>query len=168
MGCGILELLFPINYPQRYIEREVNNTELVGTWKITPDSETRMIDYFQQKDSKLYLEAPWKSISLNKDGSCKVDLEVSWSLNNEVLEEADALSTCTWKTDKILGYKEHGSFNHVSGLTVSFEHFNKQENNYHIYYSEFYIVEENKKLVLWNFIGDPAHLSYQDFMRVNQ
>lgn len=95
LTCGIVEFLFPIEYPQRYIERKVSESELVGTWEITPDSETRVNNYFQQKDVELWaLPIPWKSISLYKDGTCEVDLELSWSLNNEALKEPDTLVAC--------------------------------------------------------------------------
>ena len=168
MTCGIIEVLFPLDYPQRYIEREVNQAELVGTWEITPDSEIRVNDYLQQKDVKLWaLKTPWKSISLHQDGTCEVDLELSWSLNDKVLGETDALATCTWQIDSILGYDKGGSFRHVPGLSVSFKHYNKEADMYNIYFSESYIVEENGELILWNFIGDSVS-SFQDFKKVSK
>ncbi len=169
MTCGIVEFLFPIEYPQRYIEREVNQTELLGTWEITPDSETRVNNYFQQKDVKHWaLKTPWKSISLYEDGTCEVDLVISWSLNDDMLQEPDTLPTCTWKIDTILGYNVSGSFKDVPGVFVRFEHYNKTADSYVVYYSESYIVEENSELVLWNFIGDNSYFSYQDFKKTNE
>jgi hypothetical protein len=168
MTCGIVEFLFPLEYPQRYIEREVTQAELIGKWKITSDSVTRVNNYFQQKDVKLWaLDTPWNSISLREDGTCEVDLELSWSLNDEVLREPDAPATCTWRIDSILGYDEGGAFRHVPGLFVRFEHYNKEADMYNVYYSESYIVEENGELILWNFIGDSVS-SFQDFKKASK
>lgn len=173
LGCGIIEFLFPIeNFPQRYIEREVDNIELVGTWNITPDSEPRIAAYFDEiKDSGLYwgpVKAPWKTMTLNQDGTCQIDFEASWDIENKVLTESDGLSSCTWEIKKISGYDKEFSSKHVPGLVMRFEHFNEQEDLYHIYDSESYIVEENNKLVLWYFIGDPTHLQYQNFGKLAQ
>jgi hypothetical protein len=170
LGCGIIEMLFPIdNFPQRYIEREVDKTELVGTWKITPDSEPRIKTYFEQiQNGDLDwgpVRAPWKTITLNNDGTCKIEFEASWDIENKVLTEPDAGSTCTWKVEKISGYDKELSSKYVPGLFVRFEHFNEQEDQYYVYYSESYIAEENNELVLWNFIGDPIQVEYQDFKK---
>ena len=168
MTCGIVEFLFPVNYPQRYIQREVNKSELIGTWEITADSQARIESYLQHPDKFLPVSpSPWKSITLNNDGSCKVNLEISWTLNNDVLGEADALLICTWKIDKILGYDEQGSFKDVLGLVINFEYYNKQEDKYYVYDSHSYIDEENNQLVIWDFIADPANLQYQDFHKTN-
>jgi hypothetical protein len=173
MGCGIIEMLFPIdNFPQRYIEREVDEIELVGTWKITPDSEPRIKAYFEQiQNGDLYwgpIRVPWKTITLSKDGICQIEFEVSWDNENKVLTQPDAGSTCTWKIEKISGYDKKLSPKQVLGLFVRLEHFNEQEGHYYVYYSECYIVEENNELILWSFIGDPTQVEYQDFKKTNQ
>jgi hypothetical protein len=168
MTCGLGDLLSPINYPPRYIEREVSRDELVGTWEVTSESESRINAYFQKQKETSALAAPWKSISLNSNGSCEVDLEISWSLNNDVLKELDALPTCTWKIDTTLGYDENGMFKDVPSLLVRFEHFNVEADLYHVYYSESFIVEENNELILWNFIGGSSFLRYQDFKKINK
>ena len=85
LTCGIVEFLFPINYPQRYIERDVNLNELIGTWTITAESESRIMSYLQQQDGFWPITpAPWKSITLNDDSSCKADIKTLWAINNEV------------------------------------------------------------------------------------
>ncbi len=166
-------MLFPIDYfPQRYIEREVDKTELVGTWKITPDSESRIKTFFEKiQNGDLDWEpitAPWKTITLNEDGTCQIEFEVSWDIENKVLPEPDAGPTCTWKIKKITGYDKEFSSKYVPGLFVRLEHFNEQEDRYYVYYSECYIVEENNELVLWDFIGDPEQVEFQDFKKTNQ
>ncbi len=167
-GCGILEALFPLEYPQRYLDRKVDEAELIGTWIITSESETSVSAYFQQGDTEIWaLKTPWKSISLYEDGTCEADIVLSWSLDSEVLREPDAPSTCTWRIDSILGYDVDGSFRHVPGLFVRFEHYNKEADMYNVYYSESYIVEENGELVLWNFIGDSVSL-FQDFKKASK
>ena len=169
MACGIADALFPVEYPQRYIEREVNNSELVGTWQMTANSESKIEAYLQHQDDFWSVSpAPWKSITLNQNGSCEIKLEISWASDNEVLKQKDASSTCTWKVDKILGYDEQGSSKYVPGLIVYFEYYNKQESKYYVYHSESYIATENKALVIWDFIGDPDYLRYQDFHKISQ
>ena len=163
LGCGIVEFMFPNEYPQRYIQRKVDVSELVGRWEIEPVSETGIIDYIKENDlSSGQINSPWRSITLKKDGSCSVDLEISWDPNNEVLTAPGSLSTCTWKIDRILGYTEDGSFQDVPGLVVSFKHFNELDNFWHLYFSENYIVEENGELVLWSFV---TGYLYQDFVK---
>ena len=169
LGCGILEMLFPIEWQQRYIDRKVESSELLGTWVLTSDSETRIKAYLEQNDfSWGYIDAPWKTITLRRDSSCQVELELSWDPENSVLTESDALPTCTWKVDNILGHDTDGSFKDVQGLFVRFEHYEQQTDSYLVYYSESYIVEENNELILWNFIGDPTYFDYQDFKRISE
>ena len=48
-GCGILSLMFGL--PERYIERDVKEEEMVGTWSITPDSESDVNDFLQRYPS---------------------------------------------------------------------------------------------------------------------
>ncbi len=169
MACGIADALFPIEYPQRYIEREVNSSELVGTWNITADSETRIESYLQHPDDFWPASpAPWKSVTLNQDGSCEIQFETSWADDNDALKQLDAPSTCAWKVRKIAGYDKQGSSKYVPGLTVYFGRYNKKEDQYYGNDSESYIVIEDNKLVLWNFIGDPEYLRYQDFHKINQ
>jgi len=171
MGCGILEMLFPIdNFPQRYIERDVGENELVGIWNLTSDSELRMNAYFRenQNEDLSWEQAPWKTITLNEDGTCKISFEISWGIDNKVLTEPDAHSNCTWEIDKISGYGEDLSSKYVPGLFLRFEHYNKEEDMYYVYYSEPYLAEENNELVLWYFIGDPLERQYQDFKKTIQ
>ena len=169
LTCGIIEFLFPVQFPQRYMDRDVEPKELVGTWQVTSDSQSRIDIYLQQQDEFWPISpAPWNSIILNDNGSCKIELESSWAVDNEVLNEADALPTCTWKIDRLLGYDEQGSSNYVTGLFVRFEHYNEQEDRYYVYYSESFIAEEDNKLVIWNFIGNPSQIRYQNFERTNR
>jgi len=168
-SCGILELLFPIEFPQRYIHRNVQQAELIGTWNITSDSEARTDDYFQQIDiERRELNAPWKSINFQEDGVCEVEIVENWAVNNTVLQEADARTTCTWKIDSIMGYDEDGDFLDVPGVFIRFEHYDKSADAYNVYSSELYVVEEDNDLVLWNFIGDPLVFSFQDFKKVSK
>ena len=169
MGCGIIEFLFPVEYPQRYMNRDIEEDEIIGMWKITDASESLIETYLQQQDNFWSVSpAPWKAITLYQDGSCEVDLVILWALDNEVLKEDDALATCTWKIDQVSAYDEIGQSKYVPGLFFRFEHYNSQEDTYSIYYSESYVAEENGQLIMWNFIGDPIYLRYQDFHKTDQ
>jgi len=167
--CGIIDALFHVSYPQRYIEREVDNGELIGTWQITADSRSRIEAYLLHPDDFWPVSpAPWTSITLNQDGTCKIDLEISWANDDATLREADALPTCTWKIHKVGGYDKQGSLKYVQGIFINFEHYNKQEQLYNVYMSEAYIVEANNELIIWNFIGSPSYARYQDFKKIDQ
>ncbi|MBX3036860.1 MAG: hypothetical protein KF758_08090 [Anaerolineales bacterium] len=166
MTCGIIEFLFPVEYPQRYIERDIKEDELIGTWKITADTETRIKDYFQDRDKFWPVSpTPWKSITLYQDNSCEAEIEFLWVSESDVFKE-DAVLTCTWEIDKVHGYDEIGQSKYVFGLSFSFENYNKQEDKYYMYSPDAYIFEENNELIVWNFIGMPDNLSYQEFKKV--
>ncbi len=167
MSCGILEFAFT-DIPQRYIEREVKDVELVGSWKLTSDSEARIGSYVN-RDSSWSVGAPWKTILFNSDGTCQVKLETPWTSNHQsVLNETDALASCTWRLKEILGHREDGTFRDVLGISMRFEHFDSQANMYKVLHSKLFIAEENNELILWDYIGDLANVNYQDFKKTQE
>lgn len=166
LGCGIIEMLFPAEFPQRYIEREVDRAELIGTWEITTESEAIINDHIGQDQTWETIDSPWKTISLNEDGSCQIDFEITWDPDNNVLTDPASLSTCAWKMDTALGYDENGYFKDVPGIVVSFNRYDETLDKYFIDYSKNYIAEENGELVLWDFIGETPFYT-QDFKKSN-
>lgn len=160
-GCGILSLVFDL--PERYIDREVKTGEMIGTWSITSDSEAE-VNQFVQKYPEWGISAPWKSITLNGDGSCNVKLEISW-LSGTSVSPTDAYSksvisndiiSCAWGLAK--NENLSGKMSPVIKLALEYP------GNYGARYS-LYIVEENGELILWNFIGDPDDFRTQDFVK---
>lgn len=166
LTCGIVEFLFPVEYPQRYIEHDIKEDELIGIWEITADSENRIRDYFQNRDKFWPVSpTPWKSIMLYRDNSCEADLEFLWITESDVLKEG-AVLTCTWELDRVSGYDEIGQSKYVTGLRFRFERYNNQEDRYYMYSPYSYIFEENNELIIWSFIGMPDKLRYQEFKKV--
>lgn len=159
-GCGILSFVF--DQPERYIAREVITGEMLGTWSITPDSEAE-VTQFVQKYPDWGVPAPWKSITLNEDGSCDVKLEIGWlgaasvspteSYSKSVI--SNDITSCSWGLAK----DENTSGKTSSVVKLALEYLG----NYSALYS-LYIVEENGGLILWNFIGDPDDFRMQDFV----
>ena len=167
-GCGIMNLIFDL--PERYIERDVKIQEMVGTWNITAQSETD-VNKFLKDFPGWGASAPWKTITLNSDGTCMVQLEIKWLRDeNEISTEfprdpipedvkSNNITSCAWNLAK-----EKNLSNKISPI-VEFDI--EYPNRYGMKYS-LYIYEENNKLILWNFIGDADDFLPQDFMKTGQ
>jgi len=169
--CGIGDALGGIDIPQRYIERQVNHTELVGTWNLTTDSENNIQSYDLSSDIPHHPN-PWKSITLNDDGTCHVDFESSWNTWGDDLGKPSTLAACTWKLDTLTGYDKDLSPKAVPGVSVRFEYFVASTNSYEVYDFDSYIAEENNQLILWNFVGDITDSAvgfiFQDFKKAGK
>ncbi len=144
-GCTIGGVL---GNPQRYIHREVSNSELVGTWRATADSIEE-----QSAFSRTYPDWPasvqWSSMTLNDDGTCRLTIEPLWrGENGQQYEQPD----CMWKVTKAWAVENTSEL----AVVVSFEDFGK---------SSLYIYEENGGLTLWSFIGDPDDWDMLDFRK---
>ena len=155
-GCGILSLIFGL--PERYIERNVKTEEMVGTWSITPDSESEVNDFLQRYPS-WGASAPWEAFTLNGDGTCNLKLKTDWLGDSYSDLNEDSVISCSWDlaTEKNLSDK----WTPVLELDLEYS------NNYGALYS-LYIYEENGKLIIWDFIGDPDDFHPQDFVIVEQ
>ncbi|HNE06172.1 MAG TPA: hypothetical protein PLT08_16725 [Anaerolineales bacterium] len=153
-GCCILSAIFEL--PERYIERDVKVEEMVGTWNLTSDSEADVntwINYHWDWG----IDAPWKTFTLNKDGSCKVEFQSEW-LSSSDLATTNVIS-CTWKLEK----EENLSDKISPVLKFKFEYSDKGTSMF-----SSYLFEENNKMIVWNFIGDPDDFITQDFVKVKQ
>lgn len=157
LGCGILSAIFGL--PERYIERDVKPEEMVGTWSITSDSETDVNDFVREFPD-WGASAPWKTFTLNSDGSCKLEFEDDWlgkSYSNDVI--SNSITSCSWN----LAMEENLSGKTSPVLKLEIEY----PNNHYMMYS-LYIFEENSELTLWDFIGDPDDFYPQDFVKVKE
>jgi hypothetical protein len=167
--CGIGDAIGPgNNISQRYIQRQVNHNELVGTWSLTTGADI-IQTYASVPDSPAY-PTPWKSIILNDNGTCHVDFESSWYKQGSDLGKPDALATCTWKLDTVTGPDKDLSYIEVPGIDIYFDYLPQNTSVYEAYMFEYFIAEENNQLVLWNFIGDIVNgpFSFQDFKKVSK
>jgi hypothetical protein len=160
LGCGIMTVIFGL--PERYIERDVQLQELVGKWQITPDSEKDLIE-FQEKFPDLNdLAVPWKTIQLNEDGTCQLTLENKWtskpsnSSSGTSQDIPDKDIACSWKTAKVSAITNEN----VPGIEISTDPSGRYGHPLYIY------EDEDKTLILWNFIGDPDDFTPQDFIKV--
>jgi hypothetical protein len=153
-GCGILEMIF--GFPQMYIQREVQASELVGTWNITPYGEAN-VDKWLKDSPDWGIGAPWKSITFNKDGTCQVKFEKAWYTAKTPLPTnaiVPDILPCSWKLAKISNIDNDD----VTGVEL------ESGDNY-VGYTSFYIFEENGELMLWNLIGYVDHFSRQEFKK---
>jgi hypothetical protein len=158
-GCGIMSLIFDL--PERYIQRDVKPEEIIGTWSVTAESESDIND-FAKTFPDWGVSIPWKTIAIDADGTCTVQLEISW-LGTENTLPSDVLSnnmvSCTWN----LTEGDNMSGNTSPVIEFDFEYPDNYSMRYYLY-----IFEENEKLILWNFIGDPDDFRPQDFVKEQQ
>ena len=145
--------------PERYIERDVKAEEMIGTWNITPDSEVD-VNNFIKKFPDWSGFAPWKTFTLNSDGSCGVELDTAW-LGDSYSKDVAVVKTtsCNWN----LAEKENLSNKISPILELGFDYLDSNG-----LMTSLYIYEENSKLILWGFIGDPDDFRPQDFVKVEQ
>jgi hypothetical protein len=138
-GCGIMSLIF--GFPDRYIKRDVQVSELVGTWNITAESKSRM----QDAEPYTGLAIPYEYIKLNHDGTCKVDLE-------------NTRLSCSWELTKVPGLESK----QVPGITLDFHEGDDYvpDTDYYLY-----LFEENDELILWTVIDDPDDFNLQEFKK---
>jgi hypothetical protein len=156
-GCGIMSFIFDL--PERYIERDVKTKELVGTWNITPESEVD-VNNFIKKFPDWGGFAPWKTFTLNGDGSCSIEIYAAWLGDSYSNDEPTVKTTsCNWNLAK-----EENLSNKISPVVeLSFSYSGSNGQMW-----SFYIYEENSKLILWSFIGDADDFRPQDFVKVEQ
>ena len=170
LACGIGDSIGPgENISQRYIKRQVNHDELVGTWNLTTDSNI-IQTYASIPDTSDY-PTPWKAITLNDNGTCHVDFESSWYQQGSDLGKPDALATCTWKLRIVSGVDKNLSPIDVPGIDIYFDYLPPNTSVYEAYMFEYFIAEENNQLVLWNFIGDIVNgpsFSFQDYKKTGK
>lgn len=132
---------------------------MIGDWHITPKSEMD-VNLWVDQNPDWGIHAPWKTITLNKDGSCTVAIEIGWlresgRYSKEVL--ANKMVSCSWNLteDENLSGKLSPvlelEFNYPKNYTTK---------------SSLYIFEENNELIIWSFIGDPDDFQPQDFVKV--
>lgn len=154
-SCGIFNAIFEL--PERYVERDVKPEEMVGTWAITSESETD-VDNFVTKFPDWGASVPWKTFTLNNDGSCELELEIDWlskSYSKDIISKS--MTSCSWN----LAAEENLSNKTSPILKLKLEY----PNNLYMLYS-LYIFEENSELIVWDFIGDPDDFHPQDFVIV--
>jgi hypothetical protein len=156
LGCGIMSVIFGL--PERYVERDVRLEELVGAWKVTPESESDVNSWINQQPD-WGIKAPCKTFILNSDGSCKVEIQPDWLGDFYSDLATNNMVSCSWKLDK-----EKNLSDKISPvLKLDFEY----PNNYNAMFS-LYVFEENSELILWVFIGDADDFLPQDFIKVKQ
>jgi hypothetical protein len=167
-GCGITSLIFGL--PERYIQRDLTSDELIGTWTVTPRSEAAVNEFVRQSPS-WGMSAPWKTITLNKDSSCTGKFEITWLKDVNAMPTdfprprysndfiANNMISCSWNLTKDTNLS--GKLSPIVELDFEYPH------NYSMRYS-LYIYEENEKLILWDFIGDPDDFRPQDFVKTKE
>ncbi len=158
-GCGIMSVIFGM--PQPYIQRDVNNSELVDTWTVTAESAAQE-DAFIARHPTWSATVPFRAMSLSSDGTCKVDIETKWRGDQGVSElptaktGQDSLPSCTWELASIPSVEN----TNVTGIVIDCGMVGQAPLGAHLF-----INEENGGLTLWNFIGDPDDFITLDYRK---
>jgi hypothetical protein len=155
-GCGILSVIFDL--PERYIERDVTQEEMVGTWNITSDSEADVREFVAKfSDWDAYM--PFTSLTLNDDGTCSGEYKANW-LDEVASSDISIIRTTSCSWDLLKEENLSGKLSPV--IRLGFEYSNNSKGGG----LPLYVYEENDELILWSFIGDPDDFRTQDFVKV--
>lgn len=126
----------------RYLRRTVTPTEVVGTWIATPTA----IDGFQHAGHARHLVVADHRVVLRSDGTCSYRSFASTTDANGT-DEGYVSSDCTWSL---------GSIGHQALML----HLNTSATDLY-----FYFAEENGRLLLWQYAGDPDAWKYVEFAK---
>ncbi len=157
-GCGVLSMVFGM--PQPYITRAVDKSELSGIWTLPADTEASM-DAFVRRSPHWPAVAPWRSMTLSADNSCRVELALEWLSRmgyagvSPQVAPPGVISSCAWHL---------GEFASVDGKPVPAVSIAVKSGEYNGG-GYLYINEENGGLTLWTFIGDPDDFRTLDFRK---
>jgi hypothetical protein len=160
LGCGIMSVIFGL--PDRYVHREVQAGEMVGTWQITAKSEDD-VNQFVKEFPDWHIMVPLTALTLNADGNCSMNLEPGWSGGGNSDPATTSTLSCAWQLAKENVLSDTDTDDKTT--TVLRLGSIDTQNGYYPEYS-LYIYEENGRLILWNFIGDPDDFVPQDFAKV--
>ena len=149
--------------PDRYVKRDVLPSELVGNWEITEDSINRLI----KENYTKYIKKENHRLTLFDDETCNICtfLYIIPDPNNKEEEEHYIHQTkATWKITKTRTYVRHVE-TMVPSLEIEVVKEIKDSKN--IRTVRFFIAYENKRFILWEYIGDPDYTEYMDFIKVS-
>ncbi len=157
-GCFIGGIL---GGPQPSIQRTVKNSELVGTWKATTDSAARQ-DAFMMENPDWGAMDPFRTVSLNADGTCSISIESAWlgnqgaSVSPTANAGAEESRPCNWEQASLYGVENQT----YPGIVIKVGMAGLDQGQYRLF-----ITEDNSSLELWNFIGDPDSLTMLTFRK---
>jgi hypothetical protein len=153
-----------LTLPDRTVKRNIDENELYGDWTITVQS-LNFIDK-QQSDYP-----DWKSITfpvltfkLKTDNTVEAWLAKKY-IPISIFEYPEDVIDSTvisgiWKIEKDTLYKKASDVGYGNKLNLKFDFKGNR-----IFFINLDISEQNGKLILWSYIGDPDNLYYQEFMK---
>ena len=149
--------------PDRHIHRDVDSSEIIGTWQATDAS----IERITHEGYSLYTNQKNHCFKLFEDGTCEFSGYPFYSYPNIVDQKNDYMDSVTgqWTITKISTSAGHHSVT-VPALQIVIE--TKKEIITHSVTIHLFIVEEKNHIVLWEYIGDPDYVKYMDFVKVPQ
>lgn len=139
--------------PNRYLNRNVSNSELTGIWKVSDST----LKNLKKEGYKKYVNKDDHQLILKNDMTCEISA-FSYIPNFPTPQDEKQYYI----------NKQHGIWKIIRTKEFSGENNNKDiqmveiENGFGI---RFFLAEIDKKLILWNYIGDPDYLKYYDFIK---
>ena len=147
----------------RYLFRDVNNSDLIGTWEITEPT----LKQLKKEGYKKYINKNDHQLILNNDSTCEISTFSSLLFHPTTQEETEYYlnkERGTWKIISENSFKEEKSFYVVE---INIENESKKDKTIIInsISIRFTIAEINKKLILWGYVGDPDYREYYEFIK---
>jgi hypothetical protein len=141
--CAVVGVTFACQHSEnRYLTRNVTRAEVVGTWTATPAA----IDGLRYAGHARHLSTADHEIVIRSDGTCSYR-SFADAIETKGPDEGYVETDCTW----LLGNAGH------QALLL---HLNTPATDVHFYFSE-----ENSRLLLWQYAGDPDAWRYVEFAK---
>ena len=147
--------LFLLGSQNRFVERPIENSEILGTWVPTQLSIEKLIS----ENFKLFTKSSDHKIIFYEDGKCLYQsyFTYSWGYKDETKNYFNLNGT--WKFGTALEIIGDWS-QPAPAIKINFS------SDGHAHYQvDFYLYEKNGKLILWQFIGDPNKMNYFEFIK---
>jgi hypothetical protein len=138
----------------RFVAAPPDESELVGLWRPDKSSLSRLAaEGFERTQSNDHF------IALKNDHSCVFSSYWFYGWDHDPLIATDA---CTWQISTEQVHIHHFFARDVAVVDIVL----RQDGGWT--HATYYVVREDGKIVLWDFIGDPDYSTYMDFLRVGE
>jgi hypothetical protein len=152
--------------PKRSIDRKPKFNELIGKWQITTKS-VEVVEKFKQKFPDWDVQFPFESFELLADSTVKIVFKVNSIFGMGQYDFFTNSNIVHGKWHLILKPLIYGDKD--SCFQIEFE-LSLEDNNRKgkiISFLNLVVAEENEKLILWYYLGDPDQVIYVDYGQIN-
>jgi len=150
--------------PDRHVKRKISTTEIIGTWVITD----KALDALVKKGYSKYPKKQDHRLELFGDGTCRISAYLYTPCSPTIDDQEryyKSLASGTWKISQTDTYVRHRRVK-VQAVNIKLQKISANSESVSIesHGLTFFIWQDNRGLVLWNYIGDPDYRQYMDFV----